>query len=129
MFMMLASGLGRVDTRAADAHDACEESRCGRADAHDARLGPGKSRHVELLMLMMLVKSRDAGGLMLMMLAADARESRRGRADAHDACLQPGKSRRVGVLMFMMLVKSRDAGGLMLLMLASGLGRVDTWGG
>ena len=93
-------------------------------------------------MLMMLVKSRDAGGLMLMMLAsglgkwtrgaADAHdaceESRRGQADAHDARLGPGKSRHEGLLMLIMLVKSRDAGGLMLMMLASGQGRVDTRG-
>ena len=76
MLMMLASGLGRVDT-GADAH----ESRRGRADAHDARLGPGKSRHVRVLMLMMLVKSRDAGGLMLMMLASNL-----GRVDTR-GCL------------------------------------------
>ena len=60
-----------------------------------------------LLMLMMLVKSRDAGGLMLTMLASGL-----GRVDTR------------GLLMLMMLVKSRDAGGLMLMMLAS----VDTWG-
>ena len=71
MLMMLASRAWEESTRGgADAHDSCEESRRERADAHDARLGPGKSRHVEMLMLRMLAKSRDAGGLMLMMLAS-----------------------------------------------------------
>ena len=40
-------------------------------------------------MLMMLVKSRDAGGLMLMMLASGL-----GRAaDAHDACEESRRTR------------------------------------
>ena len=43
MLMMLASGRAWEESTRGGA--VCEESRRGRADVHDARLGPGKSRH------------------------------------------------------------------------------------